>query len=102
MSNSILNITIAPEVVRTLVRNTVLAMPGIMAIADTDREKRNGVLVKLEPGDCATVNLRLIASPDVALHELGKQVQDMVVSVSEEVAGLCVTQVDIVFENVRK
>jgi uncharacterized alkaline shock family protein YloU len=100
MTNS--TITIAPEVVRTLVRNTVLAMPDVVAIADTDREKRNGVTVKLEPGDCATVNLRLIASPDVPLHALGKQVQSTVAEVAEEVAGLCVTQVDIVFENVRK
>jgi uncharacterized alkaline shock family protein YloU len=99
MSNS--TITIAPEVVRTLVRNTVLAMPAVVAIADTDREKRNGVLVKLEPGNCATVSLRLVASPDVPLQALGQQVQRLVAEVAEEVAGLCVTRVDIVFENVR-
>jgi uncharacterized alkaline shock family protein YloU len=95
-------ITIAPEVIRVLVRNTVLAIPDVVAIADTDREKRNGVIVALEPGDCATVKLRLIASPDVPLNALGKQVQSTVTEVAEEVAGLCVTQVDIVFENVRK
>ena len=100
MSNS--TITVAPEVIRILVRNTVLAMPDVVAIADTDREKRNGVLVRLEPNNCATVTLRLIASPDVALNALGQQVQATVAEVAEEVAGLCVTQVDIVFENVRK
>ena len=46
MSNS--TITVAPEVIRILVRNTVLAMPDVVASADTDREKRNGVLVRLE------------------------------------------------------
>jgi hypothetical protein len=32
---------------------------------------------------------------------LGQQVQRLVAEVAEEVAGLCVTRVDIVFENVR-
>jgi len=100
MSNIV--VTIAPDVVRTIVRNTVLAMPGVQAIADTDREKRNGVVVKLEANQCATVSLRVIGSAEVSLIELGRKIQRDVADVVQEVAGLCVTQVQVSFENVRK
>ena len=95
-------VTIAPDVVRAIVRNTVLAMPGVLAVADTDREQRNGVIVKLEPDDCATVSLHLVGSAEVALMALGRRIQQAVAEVVQEVAGLCVTRVDVSFNNVRK
>lgn len=100
MSNIV--ITIAPDVVRAIVRTTVLAMSGVLAMADTDREKRNGVVVKLEANHCATVSVHVIASAEVSLMALGHKIQQDVADVVQEVAGLCVTQVSVSFANVRK
>jgi uncharacterized alkaline shock family protein YloU len=98
------NVTISPDVIRTIVRNTVLALPNVRGLVDS--EKRFGVrgyqAVDVQLGeDAVRVSLHVLAAADTSLIELGKQIQTEVVSVVEEIVGMNVTTVDVAFEDVK-
>ncbi len=102
MSN--LTVTISPEVIRTVVRNTALATPGVLALVESERvvgRAMRGVDVKMADGR-AIVALRVVASTDVSLHALSQQLRQSVAEVVEEVTGIPVTLVDVSIEDVRK
>jgi uncharacterized alkaline shock family protein YloU len=98
------NVTISPDVIRTIVRNTVLALPNVRGLVDS--EKRFGVRgyqaveVQLDT-DVVRVALHVTAASDASLVELGKQIQTEVVSVVEEIVGIKVAKVDVAFEDVK-
>jgi uncharacterized alkaline shock family protein YloU len=98
------NVTISPDVIRTIVRNTVLALPNVRGLVDS--EKRFGVRgyqaveVQLE-SDVVRVALHVMAASDASLVELGKQIQTEVVAVVEEIVGTKVSKVDVAFEDVK-
>ena len=97
-------VTISPDVIRTVVRNTVLAMPSVRGLVDSERRLGSrgyqGVEVRL--GDNAVgVSLHVLAAADAPLVELGRQIQDEVVSVVEEIVGMKVASVDVAFEDVK-
>ncbi len=97
------NVTISPDVVRTVVRNTVLAMPGVQALVDSER--RFGVRgfqgVEVQLSDTVSVSLHVLAALDAKLVELGRQIQTAVVEVVEEIVGMNVTAVNVMFEDVK-
>ena len=97
------NVTISPDVVRTVVRNTVLAMPGVQALVDSER--RFGVRgfqgVEVQLSDTVSVSLHVLAALDAQLVELGRQIQTAVVEVVEEIVGMNVTAVNVMFEDVK-
>ena len=102
MSNP--SVTISNDVIRTVVRNTVLAMPSVRALVDSER--RFGVRgyqgVEVQLGDEAVaVSLHVIAASDVPLVELGRRIQSEVISVVEEIVGMKVSSVDVAFEDVK-
>ncbi len=102
MPNS--SVTISNEVIRTVVRNTVLAMPGVHALVDSER--RFGVRgyqgVEVQLGDeTVRVSLHVVAAADVPLVELGRRIQSEVVDVVEEIVGMKVSSVDVAFEDVK-
>jgi uncharacterized alkaline shock family protein YloU len=98
------SVTISPDVIRTVVRNTVLAMPSVRGLVDVER--RLGVRgyqgVEVQLGDNAvSVSLHVLAAMDVSLVDLGRQIQHEVVSVVEEIVGMKVASVDVAFEDVK-
>lgn len=96
-------VTVAPEVIRTVVRNTVLAMPSVRGLvnprASRERGLERGVGVSVQDG-LVSVSLHVVAAQDVPLLELGRQIQLEVKNVIEEVVGLSVAKVDVSFEDV--
>ena len=107
MSN--LTVTISPEVIRTVVRNTALATPGVLALVEPEREGRafavrhalRGVDVKMVDAR-ALVTLRVVASTDVSLHVLGQQLRQSIADIVDEVTGIQVAAVNVHFEDVRR
>ncbi len=97
------SLTISPDVIRTVVRNTVLAMPGVRSFADprSGRANHRGIhLVVNEKERSVKLALHVIAARDAALLELGRHIQEAVREAIEEILGLQVSQVDIHFEDV--
>lgn len=98
------SVTISPDVVRTIVRNTVLAMPSVRGLVDHTRALRardsyKGVEVSVS-GDTVSVTLHLTAAQDVSLIELGRAIQSEVQQAVQEIIGLRVLAVDVYFEDV--
>jgi uncharacterized alkaline shock family protein YloU len=97
-------VTISSDVIRTIVRNTVLAMPSVRGLVDYARPLRprdsyRGVEVTMTDHD-VQVQLHVTAAPDVPLVDLGKQIQTEVRNGIEEIVGLNVSAVDVYFEDV--
>lgn len=96
-------VTIAPGVIRTVVRNTVLAMPNVRRIARQrtwrGSDEAQGVEVSVQGGH-VHVKLHVVAAMDVPLQELGQAIQREVKTVVEEIVGLPVARVDVHFEDV--
>lgn len=97
-------VTISPDVIRTIVRNTVLAMPSVRGLVDHTRSLRprnsyRGVEVHVDDHE-VRATLHVLAAADVALMELGRQIQSHVRSAVEEIVGLRVRSVDVYFEDV--
>ncbi|RMG66058.1 MAG: Asp23/Gls24 family envelope stress response protein [Chloroflexi bacterium] len=98
------SVTISPDVVRTIVRNTVLAMPSVRGLVDHTRTLRprdsyRGIQISMD-GDDVRVELHLTAAQDVSLVELGRAVQSEVQQAVREILGLRVSAVDVYFEDV--
>ncbi|PJF48896.1 MAG: hypothetical protein CUN48_01140 [Candidatus Thermofonsia Clade 3 bacterium] len=98
------SVTISPDVVRTIVRNTVLAMPSVRGLVDHTRTLRprdsyKGIQISMD-GDDVRVELHLTAAQDVSLVELGRAVQSEVQQAVREILGLRVSAVDVYFEDV--
>jgi uncharacterized alkaline shock family protein YloU len=97
-------VTISPDVIRTIVRNTVLAMPNVRGLVDHARALRprnsfRGVEVHLVDRE-VRAQLHVRAAADASLMELGRQIQTHVRSAIEEIVGLRVRAVDVYFEDV--
>ncbi|GIV84601.1 MAG: hypothetical protein KatS3mg052_1608 [Candidatus Roseilinea sp.] len=98
------SVTISPDVVRTIVRNTVLAMPSVRGLVDHTRTLRprdsyRGIEISMD-GDDVRVKLHLTAAQDVSLVELGRAIQSEVQQAVREILGLRVSAVDVYFEDV--
>lgn len=98
------SVTISPDVIRTIVRNTVLAMPSVRGLVDYSRALRprnryRGVEVALGE-DEVSIQLHVTAASHVSLVELGKHIQAEVQNAIGEIIGLRVSAVDVYFEDV--
>ena len=102
-------VTISPEVIRTVVRNTALSTEGVMALVEPEREGRafgvrqslRGVDVQMV-NDQAVVALRVVAVTHVPLHILSQQLRQSIAEVVEEITGIQVASVDVSIEDVRQ
>lgn len=98
------NVTISPDVIRTIVRNTALALPSVRGLVDhtgslRTRDNFRGVEVNVENGE-VHVRLHVMAAADAPLMDLGRQIQTEVAQSVEEIVGLHVAAVDVYFEDV--
>ena len=106
---AIVSVTISPEVIRTVVRNTALSTAGVLALVEPEREGRTfGVRHSLRGVDVQMVNdqamvaLRVVAATNVPLHILSQQLRQSIAEVVEEITGIQVASVDVNIEDVRK
>jgi uncharacterized alkaline shock family protein YloU len=97
-------VTVSPDVIRTVVRNTVLAMPDVRGLGGVGRRSEGrsgaGIEVRIDDG-VVRLALRVTAAADVSLLKLGEEIQVEVAGVVEEIVGMPVASVDVSFEDVK-
>jgi uncharacterized alkaline shock family protein YloU len=102
-------VTIAPEVLVTIVQLTALEVPGVYGMSadwtrDVNRFFRNahvgeGVQVRVD-GTQVAVDLYIIVDQDVNMLQLGRAVQAEVTRAIEELVGMDVRTVDVHIKDV--
>lgn len=98
-------VTIEPEVLETIARLTARGVPGVHGLvdrADIDRflglgEKSVEVQVR---GDQVSVELHIVAKPDMSLLKLGRAVQHEVTRAIQKMIGMPVEMVNVYIEDV--
>jgi len=102
-------VTIAPNVLVTIVQKTAAIVPGIAELADcTPGVKRllgrqtvgKGVEVDVVD-DHVCVDIYLIAKRDVNLYQMGRQLQREVTRAIEDIVGMQVREVNVHIEDVQ-
>ncbi len=97
-------VTVKPEVLETIASLTSAQVPGVVRIAEKDLDRflgiaSKGVEVEVREGR-VTVNLHLIAEPNLSLLRLGQTVQHEVTRAIQEMIGMPVEAVNIYIEDV--
>jgi uncharacterized alkaline shock family protein YloU len=101
-------VTIAPNVLVTIVQKATLSDPGVAQLSDNvPGVKRflglhtsgRGVDVRVAD-NCVTVNVYLTARRGVALLQLGRQLQSGIARAIEDIVGMEVREVNIHIEDV--
>jgi uncharacterized alkaline shock family protein YloU len=101
-------VTVAPEVLLSLVRLTALATPGVARLA-TDfpsgmrrlfsSKAAEGIKVAIEDNTVA-IDLYIVAEPDAQMLTLGQTLQREVSRAIQDVIGMPVTEVNVHIEDV--
>ena len=101
-------VTIAPNVLTTIVRLTALDRPGVHRLIPappkvqpllTGGATAEGIFVELtEPG--VAVELHVVASADVNMLKLGEDLQASITRAIEEMVGMQVASVDVHIDDV--
>ncbi len=102
-------VTLAPGVLTTIVRLTVLGDKGVAQLCRDWRSDvgrvlgvggvEDGVRVDVQ-GNSVAVDVHLVAKPDANLLSLGRRIQDGVARAISEMVGLVVREVNIYIEDV--
>ncbi len=97
-------VTVEPEVLETIARFSALKVPGVVQLAEKEGEHplgltKKAVLVQVNEGK-VTVELSLIAGPDISLLRLGRAVQYEVTRAIQNMIGMPVEAVHIHIEDV--
>ena len=102
-------VTIAPNVLVTIVQKTAATVPGIAQLADSvPGVKRllgrqtvgKGVEVDVVD-DHVCVDIYLIAKRDVNLYQMGRQLQRKITRAIEDIVGMQVREVNVHIEDVQ-
>jgi uncharacterized alkaline shock family protein YloU len=97
-------VTVEPEVIETIARHAALEVPGVVRIAERDVDRILGltgksVVIAVQEGQ-VTVDLYLIAGPDISLLQLGRTVQYEVTRALQQMIGMPVDAVNVHIEDV--
>ncbi|MBI3537594.1 MAG: Asp23/Gls24 family envelope stress response protein [Chloroflexi bacterium] len=108
MSEQLGTVTVAPDVIREIVRQTARAIPGV-ARMDTFQSPRvnrlltaraaTGIALDLD-ADLATIDLYIIAEPDAPMLSLGQTLQREIQRAVEDGLGMSVKQINVHIEDV--
>ncbi len=98
------SVTVEPEVLETIARLTTLEVSGVLRIAEKDVDRflgltGNSVNVNVSDGK-VTVELHIIAEPNVSLLRLGQSVQYEVTRAIQRMIGMPVNAVHVHIEDV--
>ncbi len=101
-------VTIAPHALTSIISRTALEVPGIARMGTipprrvgqflTGSQTRDGVLVRVD--EAVSVDLYLVAQPDVNLLDLGTEVQAAVANAIREMVGMPVHEVNVYIQDV--
>lgn len=99
--------TIAPEVLVTIVRLTVLSVPGVSRLATNPSEVERwfnkntseGIKVSVE-GNVAYADVYVVLKPDLNVREVGHNIQAQVTRAISEMVGMEVGRVNIHVEDI--
>ncbi|MBI3943587.1 MAG: Asp23/Gls24 family envelope stress response protein [Chloroflexi bacterium] len=104
-------ITIAPEVLLTIVRMSVLSLAGVARLSGSLAENMgrilagkvagDGIEIQIE-GDEISVHLSLVAWPAANIYQLSEQVQAEVRRSLEDLAGMKVKEVNVLVVDVEE
>lgn len=109
MKEKLGKVTIAPNVLLTIVRLTTLSVPGVSRMSGSLTSEMNRFLgrshfdrgIRLEVNDdVVSVDLHIIVKPDVNLLKLGKTIQSEVTRAINDMVGMGVDQVNVHIDNV--
>lgn len=93
------HITVEPEVLETIARLTAMEVPGVVRIAEKDVDRFLGItgssVVVLVRDGQVTVDLHIIAGPDISLLRLGQAVQYEVTRAIQKMIGMPVQAVNV-------
>ena len=99
--------TVSPEVLTSIARMAVLAIPGVSSLAPVpggvnrifQRGLNEGVRITVHE-NTVTADIYLIVKEDVNIREVGRNVQQQVARAIQEMVGMDVAQIDIHIENI--
>jgi len=97
-------VTVEPEVLETIARFSALSVPGVVQLVEKDVDRILGlqgksVGVHVDAGR-VTVDLSIVAGPDLSLLRLGRTVQYEVTRAIQNMIGMPVDAVNIHIEDV--
>lgn len=96
-------ITIAPEVLETIVRLTTLAVPGVVRLAAspgvTKLLRHDGVKIEIV-GDSVRAQVHVVTESDANMLAIGRQIQSEVSRAIQDIVGMEVGAVDVHIEDV--
>lgn len=96
-------ITVATEVLETIVRLTALAVPGVARLAPLPGVSRllrhGGVQVNVD-GGMVQAEVHVVADSGVSLLRVGHQIQSEVTRAVQDLVGMEVASVDVFIEDV--
>lgn len=97
-------VTVEPEVLETIAKLAALEIPGVVRIAEKDVDRFLGLtgksVVVLVRDGRVTVDLHIIAGPDISLLRLGQTVQYEVTRAVQQMIGMPVDAVNVHIEDV--
>lgn len=109
MEESLGKVTIAPNVLTTIVRQTVLEQPGVRRLTSVPPKMRgwpgairvaeDGIIVSVDD-DGIHVEIHIAAENGINLLKLGEALQDSIFRAIEEMLGMNVAEVDVFIDEV--
>ena len=108
MEENLGTVTVAPEVLLSLVRLTTLATPGVSRLAPNfptsvrrlfGGKVTEGIAVEVEDSS-ASINLYIVAEPDVQMLALGQTLQREISRAVQDVVGMPVKEINVHIEDV--
>jgi len=102
-------VTVAPEVLLTIIQKTVLSVDGVARLYSTFPENigkllgirsvAEGLAVEVE-GDTLVVDVHVVAGSQAQMLQLGRAIQDDIRRAIEDIVGLSVKAVNVHIEDV--
>ena len=97
-------VTVEPEVLETIARFSALSVPGVVQLVEKEVDRILGlqgksVGVHVDAGK-VTVDLSIVAGPDISLLRLGRSVQYEVTRAIQNMIGMPVDAVNVHIEDV--
>ncbi len=97
-------VTVEPEVLETIAKLATLEVPGVVRIAEKDADRFLGLSGKpvavMVKDERVTVDLHIVAGPDISLLRLGQAVQQQVTRAIQQMIGMPVVAVNVHVEDV--
>lgn len=108
MDEKVGTVTVAPEVLLAIVRQTALATPGVARLSSShpggfqrlfNGKVAQGMQIEIEQGT-VSIDLHVVAEPDAQMLDLGQTLQREINRALQHVVGMPVKEINIHIEDV--